>query len=116
MRGRFNGHNSGSVKTMKKRTPYLFSRPIKEIYPRTIQHQKNLNKNLSSIKSEITDPRNRTAIKCNLPVEELDALKELIRLQRKQVIIVKACDKGSGIIILDFNVYFKACYDHLLAK
>ena len=30
--------------------------------------------------------------------------------------MVKACDKGAGIIILDFNNYLKACYDHLLEK
>ena len=71
---------------------------------------------LSAIKSEITDPRNRNNIKCNLPVIEMNALKELIKLQRDQVIIIKPCDKGAGLIILDFNIYMKACYEHLLEK
>ena len=77
---------------------------------------KELKTYLSSVKSEITDPRNRNNIECNVPVEEVAALKELIRLQRERVILVKACDKGAGIIILDFNIYLKACYDHLLEK
>ena len=28
--------------------------------------------------------------------------------------MIKPCDKGAGILMLDFNVYMKACYDHLL--
>ena len=44
------------------------------------------------------------------------ALKELIRLQRERIITIKACDKGGGIIILDFNEYLRACYMHLSSK
>ena len=62
------------------------------------------------------DPRNRNNIKCNLPVEEVEALKELIKLQKDRVIVIKPCDKCANIIILDFNVYMQACYDHLLAN
>ena len=29
---------------------------------------------------------------------------------------MKACDKGAGIIILYFNDYVKACYEHLISK
>ena len=35
---------------------------------------------LSSVKSEITDPRNRNTAECNLPREELEALKDLINM------------------------------------
>ena len=62
------------------------------------------------------DPRNRNIEKCNLPQDELNALKDLIKLQRERIITIKACDKGAGLIILDFNTYMRACYDHLLSK
>ena len=71
---------------------------------------------LSAIKSEIQDPRNRNEIECNLPIDELQALKELIRLQKERIIVIKACDKGAGVIILNFQDYMKTCYDHLLAS
>ena len=71
---------------------------------------------LGAIKSELLDPRNRNEIKCNLPVEEIAAMKELIKLQRDRVIMIKPCDKGAGILILDFNTYMKACYEHLLER
>ena len=70
---------------------------------------------LNSVKSEILDPRNRNQTKCNLPPQEIQAIKDLIRLQREGTIIIKACDKGAGIIILDYQEYMKACYDHLLS-
>ena len=35
---------------------------------------------LSSVKSEITDPRNRNPVKCNLPQDDLQALKFAKRL------------------------------------
>ena len=71
---------------------------------------------LSSLKSEINDQRNRIKEKCNLPVDELNALKDLIRLQKDRIIVIKACNKGAGIMILNFNEYMKACYEHLLSK
>ena len=55
---------------------------------------------LSSVKSELSDPRNRNKEGCNLPVNEINALKELIKLQKERVIIIKACDKGARIMIL----------------
>ena len=39
---------------------------------------------LSSIKSELQDPRNRNSVKCNLPEDELQAPKELTQLQREK--------------------------------
>ena len=89
-------------------------------------HKTNLPKNhsspaslktfLSSIKSEIMDPKNRQVEESNLPPEEVKALKELIRLQRERLIVIKAADKGAGIVILDFEDYLKSCYDHLLSS
>ena len=71
---------------------------------------------LPSLKSEITDPRNRNMEECNLPVNDLNAHRELIRLQKDKIIVIKACDKGAGIMILNFNEYMRACYKHLLSK
>ena len=45
--------------------------------------------------------------------EELEALKELIRLQGEQIITIKACDKGAGVLIVDCKEYLHACYEHL---
>ena len=71
---------------------------------------------LCAVKSEITDPRNRNETKCNIPPEEVAALKEVIRLQKERIITIKACDKGAGIIILDFVEYIEACDRHLASK
>ena len=60
---------------------------------------------LNAVKSELTDPRNRNKEACNLPVDELNALKEFIKLQKDRVIVIKACDKGAGIMIFNFNEY-----------
>ena len=60
------------------------------------------------------DPRNRNDIKSNLPVDEINALKELIKLQRDRIIMIKPCDKGACILILHFDTYMQACYKHLL--
>ena len=70
---------------------------------------------LSSMKSEIMDPKHQNEAKCNLPKEEVLALKELITLQREREIIIKPCAKGAGILILDFKKYMKVCYEHLLS-
>ena len=71
---------------------------------------------LNAIKSDLCDPRNRNKEECNLPQDELNALKELISLQKEKHIVVKACDKGAGILILNYNDYLKACYQHLSSK
>ena len=68
---------------------------------------------LSSVKSEIYDYKNRNTEKCNIPQDELEALKSLTKLQRETSIVIKACDKGAGVIILNYNDYMKACYRHL---
>ena len=71
---------------------------------------------IGSIRSEIMDPRNRNKEECNLPPEELAALKELVSLQRQRIIIIKAADKGAGIVVMNFKDYMKVAYEHLLAS
>ena len=62
------------------------------------------------------DHRNRNNVKCNLPDDELEAMQELINLQKKKIIVIKPWDKGAGIIILDYPVYMRACYQHLTSE
>ena len=38
-----------------------------------------------------------------------------IELQKQQQITIKPCDKGAGIMILDFQEYIRACEVHLSA-
>ena len=46
----------------------------------------------------------------------MKALKELIQLQKDNKIIIKPCDKGAGIIILNFKEYVRACEQHLQSE
>ena len=62
------------------------------------------------------DPRNRIDKKCNLPQDEIITLTEIVGLQKELVLTIKPCDKGAGLVILDFEVYMRACYHHLLSK
>ena len=62
------------------------------------------------------DHRNRNNVHCNLPQDEILALKELIHLQKTKVIVIKPCDKGAGMIILDYPMYMRACYEHLTSE
>lgn len=57
---------------------------------------------------EHLDPKNS-----NISSEEVSALKELVKLQRDRIIVIKPCDKGSGIIVMDFDKYMSSCTDHL---
>ena len=59
------------------------------------------------------DPRNRHKVKSNLPHHEVAALKELIKWHNDHKIVIKACDKGAGMIIQNFEDYMRACYEHL---
>ena len=71
---------------------------------------------LNSVKSEILDPENRNNAQPNLPPDKIKALSELIELQRNRIITIKPCDKGAGIIILDFEAYLQSCDQHLDSK
>ena len=62
------------------------------------------------------DHRNRNNVECNLPRDEIQALKDLIRLQREKSIVIKPCDKGAGIMILDYTAYMRSCYEHLTSE
>ena len=62
------------------------------------------------------DPKNRNKETCNLPEEEIIALKQLVKLQKERSITIRPCDEGAGIVVLDFNTYMRACYDHLMSK
>ena len=84
--------------------------------PKNHTTPKGLKSFLSSIKSEILDPRNRNSAQSNLTPAQIVALKQIIKLQHERKITIKACDKGAGIIILNFNDYLRACYEHLLSR
>ena len=85
----------------------------KTLMPKNHTTPKGLLMYLNAIKSELLDPRNRNKSECNIPPGEVLALKTLVRLQRERVIKIMACDKGAGIIILNFEEYLKSCYEHL---
>ena len=40
----------------------------------------------------------------------------MIKLQKNKVITIKPCDKGAGIIILDFEAYITSCNNHLKSE
>ena len=106
--------------TMGRRKTFIYEPPLfrthKTNMPNKYSIPEDLKVFLGSVKSEILDPRNRNQIKCNLPDSELHALQELQRLQKERQIVVKACDKGAGIIIMNFNDYLQVCYEHLTSK
>ena len=62
------------------------------------------------------DPKNRNRVRSNLSDEEKEALWTLVKLQKERQIVIKPCDKGAGIILLDFQEYIRACMKHLEAK
>ena len=67
----------------------------------------------NGVKSEIVDTKNRIKVSCNLTSEEQEALKELVKLQKNKTIVIKQCDKGAGLIILNHSDYVKAAEKHL---
>ena len=71
---------------------------------------------LEAAKWELIDNKNRIKTERNMPSEEVKAIKELIQLQKDRLITIKPCNKGAGIIILDFQEYLRACTDHLNSK
>jgi hypothetical protein len=106
----FHGHESDSDFAAR-----IF-KSNKSNLPRNYKTPEGLKTYLNSIKSEIMDHRNRNNVKCNLPQEEIQAMKELINLQKNKIIVIKPCDKGAGMIILDYPVYMRACYEHLASE
>ena len=84
--------------------------------PRNYNTPDDLKTYLNSIKSDLIDPHQRNKIDSNIPPNEMRALKELIQLQKERKITIKPCDKGAGIMILDFEEYLRACTSHLESK
>ena len=62
------------------------------------------------------DPKNISKVQSDLPDDEEEALKILIKLQKDRKIVIKPHDKGAEIIILNFDDYINACEDHLNSK
>jgi hypothetical protein len=93
-----------------------FFKQQKSNMPRNHNTPDDLRMFLHAIESELLDPRNRNKEDINLPIEEQEALRELIKLQKDRKIVIKPCDKGAGIIILVFKDYLKVCYEHLASK
>ena len=85
----------------------------KQNLPKNYTVPKGLQTYIGSVRSEIVDPKNRLKVDCNLPEEELRAMQEFKKLQRERKIIIKQCDKGAGILIIDFKDYMAACEEHL---
>ena len=71
---------------------------------------------LGAVKSEIMDPLTRNKVKCNLQPDEFKILKELVTLIKDRKIVTKSCEKGAGIILLDFEEYMRACNAHLTSQ
>ena len=92
--------------------PQIFKKK-KSNLPKNYKTPNSLKTFLGAVKSELTDPENRNPAKCNLPPDEIKALKELINLQKEHEIFIKRCNKGSGIIVLDYNDYMSAARKHL---
>ena len=86
------------------------------IHQRYYSVPENLKTFLCAVTSEIQDLRNRITVKSNSPHDEQQALNELEKLQKEEQTVIKACDKGAGIIILEYNEYVKACYKHLTSS
>ena len=91
--------------------------PIFKLYktnlPKNHKTQEGLKTFIGATKSEILDPRIRNKVSCNVSQDHVKAIKELINLQKQQKNIIKRCDNGAGIIILEFQEYMNACFAHL---
>ena len=99
----------------KEYIPPLFKKE-KTNLPRNHKTPENLKMFIHGVKSELLDPENRNKVRPNLPPQESESLSKLIKLQRDKVITIKPCDKGAGIIILNFRDYVNSCLDHLNSK
>ena len=67
---------------------------------------------ISSIRSELIGSK-LNKVRPNLSTGEREALEELVQLQRRRRICIKPADKGSGIVIVNFDDYEKSCEQHL---
>ena len=90
----------------------IFKR-VKTNFPKNHSTPVDLKNYLAAIKSDIMDPRNRNKVQRNLSSVELEAIKQITQLQKERKIVVKPCDKGAGLIVLNFDAYMEACENHL---
>jgi hypothetical protein len=74
-----------------------------------------LNNFLIGVKSELTGTK-LNKVKPNIPENESEALKILIKKQNDYQIVIKPCDKGAGIIICNYDDYVKSCEKDLASK
>ena len=81
--------------------------------PKNYKMPNGLNTYVNAVKSEIIDPKNRNKVDDNLTIKEQQALKDLVNLQKEKRIVVKQCDKGAGVMIMDHKDYVKAAEEHL---
>ena len=96
----------------------LYSKKKKTNLPRNHSQPKALDVFHHSVENFISDKSHwNTKMlnpkRSNISQGELNALKELINLQKNRVIIIKPADKGAGICILDFWDYSDSCRNHL---
>ena len=94
-----------------KKTNSIF-KILKNNFP-NYKSSESLKAFLNSIKSDLMDPLNRKKVAPNLNGDEYKALLELSKLQKERKIVIKQCDKGAGIIILNYDDYIKSCNEHL---
>ena len=94
-----------------KKTNSIF-KILKNNFP-NYKSSESLKAFLNSIKSDLMDPLNRKKVAANLNGDEYKALLELSKLQKERKIVIKQCDKGAGIIILNYDDYIKSCNEHL---
>ena len=87
----------------------------KQNFPSKHTAPRGLRDCLAAVKSEIADPKNRRRVTSNIKEDEKEALHKLVKLQKERQIVIKPCDKGAGIIILNFNEYLRAALVHLEA-
>ena len=62
--------------------------------PKNYQIPEGLKIFLNSVEWELYDPRSRNQAKCNISPEEMEALEDLIKLQKDKKIVIRECDKG----------------------
>ena len=71
-----------------------------------------LNTFINSVKAEIINPKNRLKVSCNQLGEEIAALRDLVKLEREKKIVMKQCNRGAGIMIIDYKDFRKAATEH----
>ena len=92
-----------------------FIKEDKTNLPKKYTASSSLRSFLTATRSEILNPNNRNKVDPNLSPGELRAMEELIKLQKEQTIVIRKCDKGAGIIILNYDDYVNSCENHLTA-